>query len=252
MSRRQRAPEPLRSGLLTVLEERGQHSDGEFDGHEVLRRLLGKTSYAQGASDQRLEIQDWVGSLSLEDAQRLISSVGLDEAETSELNGLLARAGEELEIDGEGRIVRSDGIAQVLGVLHLEHEAEVLLGGPLQPVLKQYQRALAFLDTHPMEQEKAVSEAVGALEAVVRLTAAGGGKDFGKNLVQLFAGQKPWTVGLSKILGQLQGFRNQTPGAGHGRYADSDITDAEVKFVVRAAGSAIAWVIEDSEAGRLP
>lgn len=245
-----RAPEALRSALFSVLDDRGRYSDGEFDPHDLVRRVLGKSSDEPGPSERQFELRGWVNSLDLEDAQRVITAAGLDEDETVLVNDALARAGEELEV-WEDRIVRTDGVATVLDVLHLEHQTAALLSGPFAAVLKQYQRALDFLETRPVEQEKAISEAVGALEAVVRI-AGGGGKDFGPNVTTLFKDQPVWTKLLSKTLGQLQGYRSQVPGAGHGRYADSDVTDAEVRYVVRASGTAIAWVIEDHRDGRFP
>ncbi len=245
-----RAPEALRSALFSVLDDRARDSDGEFDPHEAVRRVLGKSSDEWGPSERRFELKNWVNLLDLEDAQRVIQAVGLDEDETALLNDGLARAGDELEVR-EDRILRTDGVATVLNVLHLEHETVALLNGPFSAVLKQYQRALDFLDERPVEQEKAISEAVGALEAVVKV-ASDGGKDFGANVTLLFRGQPTWTKLLGKTLGQLQGYRSQVPGAGHGRYAESDVTDAEVTYVVRAAGMAIAWIIEDHQDGRIP
>lgn len=245
-----RAPEALRSTLVSVLDDRARNSDGEFDPHELVRRVLGKSSDEWGPSERRFELKSWLNSLDLEDAQRVIQAVGLDEDETASLNDALARAGDDLEIR-EDRIVRAGGVATALNVLHLEHETAALLSGPFSAVLKQYQRALDFLDERPVEQEKAISEAVGALEAVVRV-AANGGKDFGANVTLLFKSQPAWTKLLSRTLGQLQGYRSQVPGAGHGRYAESDVTDAEVTYVVRAAGMAIAWIIEDHRDGRIP
>lgn len=245
-----RAPEALRSALSSVLDDRARNSDGEFDPHEAVRRVLGKSSDGWGPSERRFELKNWVNLLDLEDAQGVIQAVGLDEDETALLNDGLARAGDELEVR-EDRILRTDGVATVLNVLHMEHETVALLSGPFSAVLKQYQRALDFLDERPVEQEKAISEAVGALEAVVKV-ASNGGKDFGANVTLLFRGQLSWTKLLSKTLGQLQGYRSQAPGAGHGRYAESDVPDAEVTYVVRAAGMAIAWIIEDHRDGRIP
>jgi hypothetical protein len=136
-------------------------------------------------------------------------------------------------------------------VLGLEAESATLLTGKFAPVLVQYQRALRSLDAHPVEQEKAVSEAVGALEAVVRITLGSGAtKDFGPNCKLLFRNVEPWTKVLERILGLLQGYRSQLPGAGHGRYTSHNVTDAEVRFVVRTCGSAIAFLIEDDDRGR--
>jgi hypothetical protein len=74
-----------------------------------------------------------------------------------------------------------DEVGEALGLLDLTDEPTTLLVGQLDLVLLRCQRALDALNAYPMEQEKAISEAMGALEAVVRL-AGSGGKDFGPNI----------------------------------------------------------------------
>lgn len=244
---RRTAPEALRSALLTILDAKGRDSDGEFDPHDTVRRVLGKVSNQIGPNERIQELRGWINSLDMSDAQRVLSELALDEGEEELLNEALARADENIEIR-DGNLVKRDAPGEVLGVLHLESRTTQLLSGRFAPVLAQYQRALEMLGAHPMNQEKAISEAVGSLEAVVRIV--GGNKDFGANVNIVFRGQNAWTKMLSGIFGKLQGYRSQVPGAGHGRYADSAISDAEASFVVRTCGAAIAWVIEDNEEGR--
>jgi hypothetical protein len=242
------APEPLRSVLFSILDDQAYASEGEFDAHDYVRRIVGKSSDAQPGSESRMEFQDWVHSLTLDEARQVIDGLSLDDSEVEQINLALSKAGGAL-IVRDGELVESDEIGEALEVLHLAAEASTLLKGRFAPVVKQYQRSLDCLSQVPIEQEKAISEAVGALEAVVRIV-ANHGQDFGPNVTKMFSSERGWTKALSKTLGALQGYRSQVPGAGHGRYADSDLTDAEVRFVVRACGSAIAWVLEDDEIGR--
>jgi hypothetical protein len=81
-----------------------------------------------------------------------------------------------------------DEVGEALGLLDLTDEPTTLLVGQLDLVLLRCQRALDALNAYPMEQEKAISEAMGALEAVVRL-AGSGGKDFGPNIKSLVANE---------------------------------------------------------------
>jgi hypothetical protein len=234
--------------LLHVLDEQARGSEGEFDPHHLLSRVLGKISTEWGPSEKRYEVRSWVHSLTLVQAQQVLDEITLSEEEEDFINGKLAQAGDDLRIL-DGALVPRDEVGEALGLLDLTDEPTALLVGQFGPVLRQYQRALDSLNAHPMEQEKAISEAMGALEAVVRL-AGGGGKDFGPNIRSLVQNEAAWTRLLGTAISQLQGYRSQVPGAGHGRYVPSDVSDAETQFFVRTCGAAIAWIIQDHQLGR--
>lgn len=243
-----RAPEALRSALLHVLDQQAIDSEGEFDPHHLLSRVLGKMSTEWGPNEKWQEVRSWVNSLTIVQVQQVLNEITLSTREEEFINGKLAQAGDDLRVL-DGVLVTRDEVGEALGLLDLTDEPTMLLVGQFGPVLRQYQRALDSLNAHPMEQEKAISEAMGALEAVVRL-ASSGGKDFGPNIKSLVANEAAWTRILGTAISQLQGYRSQVPGAGHGRYAPSDVTDAETQFFVRTCGAAIAWIIQDHQLGR--
>lgn len=243
-----RAPEALRSALLHVLGQQSVDSDGNFDPHHILSRVLGKIGTEWGPSEKWQAVRNWVNSLTIDQVQQVLNEVELNAREEEFINGKLAQSGDDLRVI-DGVLVTRDEVGEALGLLDLTGEPTALLVGQFGPVLRQYQRALDYLNAQPMEQEKAISEAMGALEAVVRL-ACSGGKDFGPNLKSLVANERAWTRLLGAAISQLQGYRSQVPGAGHGRYTQSDVTDAETQFFVRTCGAAIAWIIQDHQLGR--
>lgn len=243
-----RAPEALRRALLHAYEGRAFASEGEFDPYQVFGAVLGKIGDEWGPNEKRYEVRSWMNALSLTQAQLILKEAPLDETEEDAVNTKLASAGQELRVR-DSILVLDDAVGDALDLLGLSQEPVALLTGQFKPVLEQYQRALDSLQTHPVQQEKAISEAMGALEAVVRIVSENG-KDFGPNIKALFSGEQPWTKLLANAISQFQGYRSQVPGAGHGRYQDSDVTDAEAEFFVRAAGAAIAWIIRDNESGR--
>jgi hypothetical protein len=150
---RRKAPEALRSALLTILEDKGRDSDGEFDPHYTVGRVLGKVSKEIGPNERSQELRGWINRLDMNDAQRLLSEVALDEGEEDLLNETLVRADEDIEIR-DGKLMKRDALGEVLEVLHLESRTAQLLSGRFSPVLVQYQRALEMMNAHPMNQEK--------------------------------------------------------------------------------------------------
>jgi len=243
-----RAPEALRSALLHVLGQQSVDSEGEFDPHDLLCRILGRIGTEWGPSEKWQAVRNWVHSLSIDQVQQVLNEMELSAREEEFINGKLAQAGDDLRVL-DGVLVARDEVGEALSLMNLTDVPATLLVGQFDPVLCQYQRALDSLNAQPMEQEKAISEAMGALEAVVRLVSSGG-KDFGPNLKSLVANERAWTRLLGTAVSQLQGYRSQVPGAGHGRYTRSDVTDAETQFFVRTCGAAIAWIIQDHQRGR--
>lgn len=248
MARMTRAPEALKGAVMTLLLERDE-KEYEPHPHELVRRALHKSSTAEWPNDRVYELKQWLDGATLEDFSRILQAMQLDEDEEERVNEALGRSDKDLTVLN-GRLQKSGSVSQVLQLTGLAEEAAQLLNGKFGPPLKQYQRALEALEAYPVNQEKAVSEAVGALEAVLQLMAGKGYRGFTKDVDDILRGERPWTRLLGKSLGQLQGYRSQLPGAGHGRYAESEVTDAEARFVVRTCGAAIAYLIEDHQRGR--
>ncbi len=135
-------------------------------------------------------------------------------------------------LDAEGRALEVDGV---------EQEAMSMLDGRFDPVREQYQKALTALNSRPADLEKAISESVGALEAVASIIS--GKKDFAPAVDVALKGRN----GLQQFgqsLKNLYNFASQTPGVRHGRKAEPDLVFAEARMIVRQTGVAVAYLIE--------
>jgi hypothetical protein len=93
-----RAPEALRSALLHVLDQQASDSEGEFDPHHVLSRVLGKMSTPWGPSEKYQEVRNWVNSLTLAQVEQILNEIVLSAREEEFINDKLARAGEDLRV----------------------------------------------------------------------------------------------------------------------------------------------------------
>jgi len=102
----------------------------------------------------------------------------------------------------------------------------------------QYAKALDFLRQRPADLESAVANAVNAVEGAV--TVITGEKQLSAGLKKLHTGERS-TLRLS--IEQLHNFGSAMPGVRHGAHALSDLNEHEVRHVVRAAGSALAYLI---------
>lgn len=168
-----------------------------------------------------------------------------------EVNKSFARTGLAYEMVTSGRrqaIRLLDPEGDLLKVAGLEDEATAVLDEKFKDVSEQWTRALKALRSRPTDPEKAVGEAIGALEAVVRILA--GHKDFGKNVDAIFANEPSWAKALAASMKSLYGYSSQTPGVRHGRYTDSLLEQSEATYVARICGSAIAYLIAGDRAGR--
>ncbi len=121
-----------------------------------------------------------------------------------------------------------------------EDDAAEVLVGKFEAANSQYKKALDMLRGRPADYEKAVSEAVGALEAVARIL--GERKDFGSNIDKLFNSALPWEKSLSASIKALYGYASNTPGARHGRYTDPMLDHEDALLTVRMAGALIAYL----------
>lgn len=197
-----------------------------------------------GANDARPEISRLVESLDWPDVYQMIEDMahGLTHPErwAPQVNEVLARCGLSYEMNEDGDIMLWDPEGEELGVAGDEQEALGVLDGSLRPARRQYERALDALHRRPSEPEKAVSEAFGALEAVVHIVT--GKKDFGPAIDSIFTGSEDWTKALAKSLKGLHGYASQLPGARHGRHQDPAAEIQEALYTVRACGAAIAYI----------
>lgn len=174
-----------------------------------------------------------------------------------EVNDAFARSGLAYEATedtyprrGKCSIAVFDPDGVVLEVSAVGDETSALLTDRFEPVRKQYVAALDALQGRPSDFEKAISESVGALEAVARILAHK--KDFGANLTAIMANENPDHGWLKPTLGALYGFASQVPGARHGRWADPAIQQADAAATVRLAGVAITYLIEGDRMNRWP
>lgn len=137
-----------------------------------------------------------------------------------------------------------------LGLDTIDEEAAKALVDRFEPARIQYDLALASLNGRPANYEKAISESVGALEAIVRILA--GHKEFGKNVSTIMADERPEHGSLKATISALYGFASQVPGARHGRWADPAVERADAAAAVRLAGIAISYLLEGDSTGRWP
>ncbi len=144
----------------------------------------------------------------------------------------------------DNRIELLDPSGQHFDTSTIEHETTSLLDGRYEPVRQQYEKAVAALNGRPADLEKAVSEAVGALEAVSRIVSDQ--KEFRLAIDVALRGREG-AGGLAQSLKSLYGWASQVPGARHGRHSEPDLTVADARFTVRIAGVAIAYLIGASQ-----
>jgi hypothetical protein len=76
-----RAPEALRSALLHLLGQQAVDSEGEFDPHHLLSRVLGKIGTEWGPSEKWQAVRNWVNSLTIDQVQQVLNEVELSARE---------------------------------------------------------------------------------------------------------------------------------------------------------------------------
>lgn len=215
---------------------------------EIPDRQIWSEGFAREPALEALEALEWyeVFDLLEEHAGGLVT----------ELNESFARSGLAYEAERHSW-VRSKCTIDVfdpegvrLGLDTIDDEVAHILVDRFEPARIQYEMAVASLHGRPANYEKAISESVGALEAVARILA--GQKDFGKNVSAIMADEKVEHGSLKATIGALYGFASQVPGARHGRWADPAVERADAVVAVRLAGIAIGYLLEGETAGRWP
>jgi hypothetical protein len=131
-----RAPEALRSALLHVLGQRSVDSEGEFDPHDLISRVLGKIGTEWGPSEKWQAVRNWVHSLTIDQVQQVLNEVELSAKEEEFINDRLAQAGDDLRAL-DGVLVAKDEVGETLGLMNRTDEPTTLLVGQFGPVLRQ-------------------------------------------------------------------------------------------------------------------
>jgi len=140
----------------------------------------------------------------------------------------------------DNRISLYDPESDELGIGGDEDFATKVLVEEFAPVAAQYGRALTALRGRPSDPEKAIGEALGAVEAVVRIL--GGKPEFSANVDKLVGQGQPWKGALAASIKSLYGYASQVPGARHGRYEEPVVAIEEATMVVRMCGATIAYL----------
>jgi hypothetical protein len=93
-----------------------------------------------------------------------------------------------------------------------------------------------------MSFEVAISEAVGALEAVARIRT--GNDNFDRAIAKIFK-DRVHAGALARSFVVLYGYASQLPGARHGRFEEPEVSFGEAQYVVRAVAVAIVFLVEE-------
>lgn len=213
---------------------------GALGAYKRMCEVLGEVPDADVWSDQGASsyVDHKIGRLEWFEVFDLLEEVcaGPDD---DEVNAVFARAGLAYDMM-DGQIHLLDPEADELQVSGVEYDAISYLKGDYAAVRAQYQRALDALHGRPPELERAVAEALNALEAVAQVVT--GKKDFGKAVDASMAG-RGHAGALAATLKALYGWASQLPGARHGRHEEPDLTYEDVFLAVRLVGVAIVYLI---------
>ena len=228
------APEAVRRYLLDLLEE-----DGELDAYDVLCSYLDRVP-DELSGKERYDTAAWlVKKLNWFDVYELIERHAGGMYAEARVEKLFSENGIAYQYVG-GEIFAWDPDAEeleVAGVEDLPLQTRDPNGRFIAPKA-QYAKALDFLRKRPADLENAVASAVNAVEGAV--TVITGEKTLSVGLKKLHTGERS---PLRLSIEQLHNFGSAMPGVRHGAHALSDLNEHEARHVVRAAGSALAYLI---------
>lgn len=242
------APALVRKLLLDMMEARVEW-DEQFDPYDLVCDALGEVpsdlwgQEREDATRRAISLRlDWP------DIYELIERVASSDDE-ERINRALAAAGIGYEYyNGQFHLYEPE--ADELEVTDVESEA---LAPGLDPSgrfaapKEQYKKALGFLRSKPPDLPNAVASAVNALEGTVGVVT--GKKDISEGIKKLYSGER---TSLGKSMEMLFTYGSAKDGVRHGaRKGSADLTEHEATFVVRAAGSAIAYLIAAGYEGTL-
>jgi hypothetical protein len=234
---RDEAPDEVRRLLLDLLEENAD----EADPYEVLCAHEKRVPQGGMYSDDRKEAaQNIIRRLPWADVYDLIENHAGYWTE-ERVNTVFAEAGVGYElIDGEISLYEPE--ADELQVAGVEDEVEAARdpGGKFEHPKAQYLQGLEELRKKPPKLESAVDDAVNAVEGTVMVIT--GESSLSKGLKKLYAKDGTRSP-LAESMEKLFGYGSAVPGVRHGAHAASNLNEHEATYVVRAAGSAIAYLI---------
>ena len=242
------APEGVRKLLLDLILEREQW-DEEFSGYEFLCNILNEVPSDHWGNELQYFVRRAVSTrLDWPDVYDAISGIASFDQE-ERIGEVLAAEGMAYDFYG-GEFHAYEPEADELEVTGIESQALVAgldpegrFAGPKG----QYKKALNFLRSTPPDLPNAVASAVNALEGTVSVIT--GTKNISDGLKTLYAGErKP----LGRSMEMLFAYGSTKDGVRHGaRKGSDDLTIHEAAYIVRAAGSAIAYLIAADYEGTL-
>jgi hypothetical protein len=233
-TKREDAPEAVRRLLLDLLEE-----DDEIDSYEVLCAYQDKVPREIWGTDRYEEVTYVIRQLKWWDVYELIERHAHGYSDEDRIEKVFAEAGIAYEYR-DGYIVPYEPEAEELEVVAVEDEA-LRTQDPqhrFADAKDQYRKALDFLRQRPPDLENAVANAVNAVEGAVCVVT--GKKSISEGLKTLYTRERS---PLRMSIEQLHNYGSAVPGVRHGAHAPSDLNQHEALYVVRAAGSALAYLI---------
>ena len=228
------APPAVRRLLLDLLEE----SDGP-DAYEVLCAYLQTVPDEFYGNDRAHQARYLVNKLDWWQVYDLIEQHANWWTDAERVNNVFAEAGIGFEF-ADGTIGLYEPEAEELEVAGVEDEPLTVPdpGGRFRDAKEQYKKGLDFQRQRPPDLENAVSNAVNAVEGAV--TVITGEKTLSAGLKKLYAGNR---TPLRKSIEQLHNTGSSVPGVRHGAHAPSGLNEHEALYIIRAAGSALAYLI---------
>jgi hypothetical protein len=244
---REDAPASVRKLLLDLMGERAEWDD-TFDPYEFVCDALGEVPSEEWRERQDATRRAVDSRLDWPDVYELISRVAGSDYE-ERINQVLSDAGVGYEYYG-GEFHLYEPEADELEVADVESEA---FASGLDPADRfsapktQYKKALGFLRSMPPDLPNAVASAVNALEGTICVVT--GTKNISDGIKKLYSGER---MPLGKSMEMLFAYGSTKDGVRHGaRKGSDDLTLHEATFVVRTAGSAIAYLIAAEYEGSL-
>jgi hypothetical protein len=231
---REEAPEAVRRLLLDLLE-----TNDEVDAYEALCAYLDKVPQEVWGRDRHDEVAYLIRKLKWWQVYDLIENYATPYADAERVERVFAESGVAYEYVG-GSILTYEPEAEELDVVGVEDEPPRTQDPDRRFVAAkaQYRKALDFLRQRPPDLENAVANAVNAVEGAVCVIT--GEKGLSAGLKKLYSAER---TPLRLSIEQLHNYGSAVPGVRHGAHAPSDLNEHEARYVVRAAGSALSYLI---------